>query len=309
MMCRPLEMSRLRGLNYLLVLALFGLLSACASAPSTSPSSFPSSSRYSMEHDAYPDEEVDVSGVPDAVPRWEPLSRGGNRSPYTVWGKQYYVMDTAKGYKEQGIASWYGKKFHGHLTSNGETYDMYAMSAAHRSLPLPSFVRVTNLENGRSVVVRVNDRGPFHADRLIDLSYAAAAKLGFVQKGTARVEVEAIYVEPGDGPQETPGVVPTTIAVNQMSQDVSNSSDGWFIQVGAYSSLDAAHRMKSQIRQAIQQPVLIHRVQQAGLTLHRVQVGPFPSEADAQRNKPQVEEAASGNVIIIRGTVAVEGAG
>lgn len=303
-MIHPLEMSDQRSLKCLLMLTLFALLSACASAPSTSSKSFPSSSRYSMTHDAYPDAPVDVSGVPDAVPRWEPLSRGGNRSPYTVWGKQYYVLDSAKGYKEQGIASWYGKKFHGHLTSNGETYDMYGMSAAHRSLPLPSFVRVTSLENGRSVVVRVNDRGPFHGDRLIDLSYAAAAKLGFVQKGTARVEVEAIYMEPGH--QSLPS---TTVAVNQMGQSVSNSSDGWFVQVGAYSSLDAAHRMQSQIRQAIQHPVVIHRVQQAGLTLHRVQVGPFPSEADAQRNKSRIEEAASSNVIIIRGAAAVDGAG
>ena len=304
MMRRPHEMNCQRSLKCLLVLTLLGLLSACASAPSTSPTSFPSSSRYSMTHDAYPDQPVDVSGVPDAVPRWEPLSRGGNRSPYTVWGKQYYVMDSAQGYKEQGVASWYGKKFHGHLTSNGETYDMYAMSAAHRSLPLPSFVRVTSLENGRSVVVRVNDRGPFHGDRLIDLSYAAAAKLGFLQKGTARVEVEAIYTAPDDQ-RQAPAA---TMAVNQMGQSVSNSPEGWFVQVGAYSSLDAAHRMKSQIRQAIQHPVVIHRVQQAGLTLHRVQVGPFPSEADAQRNKSRIEEAASSNVIIIRGAAAVEGA-
>src|SRR5690554_7954413 len=142
-MIHPLEMSGQRSLKCLLMLTLFALFSACTSTPSTSSKSFPSSSRYSMTHDAYTDAPVDVSAVPDAVARWEPLSRGGNRSPYTVWGKQYYVLDSAKGYKEQGIASWYGKKFHGHLTSNGETYDMYGMSAAHRSLPLPSFVRVT----------------------------------------------------------------------------------------------------------------------------------------------------------------------
>lgn len=313
MMRRLLEMSRQWRVGALLVLTLAGLLSACASGPSTS-TTYSSSSRYSMLHDAYPDEEVDVSGVPDAVPRWEPLSRGGNKSPYTVWGKQYYVLASAQGYREQGIASWYGKKFHGHLTSNGEIYDMYGMSAAHRSLPLPSFARVTNLENGRSVIVRVNDRGPFHSDRLIDLSYAAAKKLGYVEKGTARVEVEAIYVAPGENYR--PSVPTPTMAanqnsgMNQLSQSVSNGADGWFIQVGAFSSLDAANRMRSQIRQAISShPVLIYPVQQSGVTLHRVQVGPFPSEAEALLSKPRVEEAASGTVMIIRGTAMVEGAG
>ncbi|MDR5891876.1 septal ring lytic transglycosylase RlpA family protein [Halomonas mongoliensis] len=186
-----------------LVLLLAGCAGGGGQAPSTpaeggsqaaaSPSS--SGGRYAMSGDAYPVAPPDVSRVPDAVPRLEPLSRGGNRSTYEVWGKTYSVLPDARGYARQGTASWYGEKFHGYATSNGEIYDMYKMTAAHRSLPLPSFVRVTSLENGRSVIVRVNDRGPFHNDREIDLSYAAAARLDILDRGTGRVKVEAIDVE------------------------------------------------------------------------------------------------------------------
>jgi len=128
--------------------------------------------------DSGPSGYVDVSGIPDAIPRNEPLSRGGNQASYEVFGKRYYVLNSAEGFTERGVASWYGNKFHGNQTSNGEIYDMYAMTAAHKRLPLPSYVRVTNLKNQRSVVVRVNDRGPFHKGRIIDLSYVAAKKLG-----------------------------------------------------------------------------------------------------------------------------------
>ena len=142
------------------------------------------SSRYSMDQDAAPTTSVDVSQIPSVVPH--PVTPGdlGNKSPYTVWGKTYHVLASAKGYHARGLASWYGAKFHGHRTSDGEVFNMYGFSAAHRTLPLPCFVRVTNLENGRSLIVRVNDRGPFHSDRLIDLSYAAAKKLGYASQGT-----------------------------------------------------------------------------------------------------------------------------
>jgi rare lipoprotein A len=135
---------------------------------------------------------TDVSDIPDAVPKVEPLSRFGNPDSYVVFGKRYRTMDSSAGYVERGVASWYGPTFHGRRTSSGERYDMYAMTAAHKTLPLPTYARVTNLKNGRSAVVRINDRGPFHAGRVIDLSYAAASKLGVVDKGTARVEVRAI---------------------------------------------------------------------------------------------------------------------
>ena len=141
--------------------------------------------------DSAPEEIVDVDAIPEPEVKAEPRSRAGNRH-YAVLGKRYQVRDSAEGYVEEGMASYYGKKFHGRLTSNQEVYDMYAFSAAHKSLPLPSYVRVTNLANGKSVVVRVNDRGPFHAGRVIDLSYAAATKLGFTKQGTAKVEVRAL---------------------------------------------------------------------------------------------------------------------
>jgi rare lipoprotein A len=150
--------------------------------------------------DSAPDEIPDVDAIPEPEVKAEPRSRVGNRS-YAVLGKRYQIRDSAEGYVEQGMASFYGKKFHGRLTSNQEVYDMYAFSAAHKSLPLPSYARVTNLANGKSVVVRVNDRGPFHAGRIIDLSYAAATKLGFIKQGTARVEVRALT--PGEGRGKT----------------------------------------------------------------------------------------------------------
>lgn len=142
--------------------------------------------------DSAPNVVLDKRKIEDATPRVEPKSRGGNPESYSVFGKRYKVMKSAKGFKERGDASWYGTKFHGRLTSNGERYDMYKMTAAHKNLPLPTYVQVTNLDNGKKVVVRVNDRGPFHKGRVIDLSYAAATKLGILKKGTGRVEVEAI---------------------------------------------------------------------------------------------------------------------
>ena len=142
--------------------------------------------------DTTPDYVPNVDCIPEPHVVDEPRSPVGNRSPYTVLGKQYHVMDTPGGYVEQGTSSYYGAKFHGRRTSNQEVYDMYAFTAAHKTLPLPSFARVTNLANGQSVVVRVNDRGPFHEGRVIDLSYAAAVKLGIVARGTGRVEVRAL---------------------------------------------------------------------------------------------------------------------
>ena len=169
------------------------LISACSSGPSLVGQAKPSSgSRYSIKQDRGPSQDKDMSQVAEAVPRVEAHSRGGNKSTYEVWGKQYHVMPSSSGFTQRGLASWYGEKFHGHLTSNGEVYDMYAMTAAHKNLPLPTFARVTNLENGKAVIVRVNDRGPFHGDRIIDLSYAAASKLGYRKKGVANVLVEAI---------------------------------------------------------------------------------------------------------------------
>ncbi|MFT7454574.1 MAG: rare lipoprotein A [Saprospiraceae bacterium] len=187
----------------IMVSALFVLLLSGCSSNSTQPSGVSQSavvaaakakteSRYAIKQDLGPKQHKDMSNAPDAVPKVEPHSRGGNKSRYEVWGKSYSVMASSIGFKQRGLASWYGQKFHGHLTSNGETYDMYAMTAAHKSLPLPTYARITNLANNRTVIVRVNDRGPFHGDRVIDLSYAAASKLDYRKTGVAEVLVEAI---------------------------------------------------------------------------------------------------------------------
>jgi rare lipoprotein A len=187
----------------IMVSALLVLLVSGCSSNSTQPSGVSQSavvaaakakteSRYAIKQDLGPKQHKDMSNAPDAVPKVEPHSRGGNKSRYEVWGKSYSVMASSIGFKQRGLASWYGQKFHGHLTSNGETYDMYAMTAAHKSLPLPTYARITNLANNKTVIVRVNDRGPFHGDRVIDLSYAAASKLDYRKTGVAEVLVEAI---------------------------------------------------------------------------------------------------------------------
>lgn len=247
------------------LLAVALTLGGCASKDSGS------SSRYSMKHDRGPDQAISMAHVPDAVPRYEPISRWGNKSPYEVLGKRYYVLPNAEGYRVRGNASWYGKKFHGHTTSNGEIYDMYQMTAAHKSLPLPSFVRVTNLDNGRQVIVRVNDRGPFHADRVIDLSYAAAYRLDMLQKGTARVEVEAI----------TPGSSGAVLAQSREQEGRSLVSadqaaiTGRMLQVAAFSTESGARDVATRLRSVLQEPVQISRVQREARTLYRVHLGPL----------------------------------
>lgn len=175
------------------------ILASCSQTPKPTPEKpvsakgweEPNKGRYSQATDSHPDRLPTLLEMTDPEPRAETLSRGGNK-PYNIYGVDYSPRTDLMEFKESGIASWYGHKFHGHLTSNGETYNVFAMSAAHKTLPLPSYVRVTNLDNGKSAVVRVNDRGPFHQDRVIDLSYSAAYKIGMMGKGTARVQVELL---------------------------------------------------------------------------------------------------------------------
>lgn len=178
----------------------------------------------------------DILAIPDAVPRYEPRSRLGNPPFYDVLGRRYYVLASAKGYVARGVASWYGPAFHGIRTAMGEPYDMYAMTAAHKTLPIPCYVRVTNLRNGRSVVVRINDRGPFVANRLIDLSYTAAAKLGMLRDGTAFVEVRAL----------TPG----SPAGEQLTRATQSPPPELFVQVGAFADQDNAWRLLGRLRTA-----------------------------------------------------------
>ncbi|ERS82354.1 septal ring lytic transglycosylase RlpA family protein [Halomonas sp.] len=280
----------LRWLPIALALSLAGCAGGGGPAPSDSGQAAGASSggRYAMSGDAYPEEPPDVSRVPDAVPRHEPRSRGGNRASYEVWGKTYHVLPDASGYVRQGTASWYGEKFHGYATSNGEIYDMYKMSAAHRSLPLPTFARVTSLDNGRSVIVRVNDRGPFHSEREIDLSYAAAARLDILDAGTGRVRVEAIDVDRwlaengtrqgGAASRPSPSAAAPVVAqpATPSRAEVAPSAPQpapRYLQVAALGSADSAHALRARLQRELDRPV---RITQAAGT-HRVQVGPLAS--------------------------------
>ncbi|MES1190820.1 MAG: septal ring lytic transglycosylase RlpA family protein [Steroidobacter sp.] len=204
---------------------------------------------------------AEAAHIPDAVPQAEPLSKNGNPAFYDALGQRYFVMSSAAGYEEQGVASWYGPGFHEGNTSSGERYDMYGMTAAHRTLPLPTYVQVTNLSNGKSVVVRVNDRGPFKKGRIIDLSYAAAAKLDMLRDGTAFVDVKALV--PG-------GSVPATDTVS-----ADTHATTMFIQAGAFSAAANAERLLNELRQHGHADAFIRNDVVKGQPLYRVRIGPI----------------------------------
>ncbi|MBH0058224.1 septal ring lytic transglycosylase RlpA family protein [Pseudoalteromonas sp. SWXJZ94C] len=233
-------------IQLLLTTLLITLLSACSSSNSGS------SSRYSMRHDSAPLRVPTAIEMQDATVTEVTKSASAGR-PYEVLGKRYSPMLDETGYSEEGIASWYGRKFHGYHTSNGETYDMFAMTAAHKTLPLPSFVKVTNTANGKSVIVRVNDRGPFHDDRLIDLSYAAAYKLGYYNHGTAKVKLEAV-------------TLPDSVAHQT------------YIQVAAGSTLMNIEALASTLREQYKLPTNI--VQKDAI--YRLHLGPIKDASHAQ---------------------------
>lgn len=218
---------------------------------------------------------VDINSIPDAVPRAEPLSRTGN-APYVALGARYVPTAEADGYRERGTASWYGKKFHGNRTSSGEKYDMYKMTAAHRTLPLPSYARITNLESGQSVVVRVNDRGPFLRNRLIDLSYAAAYKLDIIGNGTGRVEVEVVSpAASGAGAVKTNAGRSTGAPVADLSRD----DERYYVQFGAFSQSANA---ESLIRKLQQNGIGFAHVRHSDDGYYRVRSGPFSSSSTAE---------------------------
>jgi len=244
--------------------AAAALLAACSSRPV--PPSGPSP-------DGYPDADGIPSGahaMPDAVPVDEPRSRYGNPKTYEVMGERYFVLNSAEGYKEQGRASWYGTKFHGKRTSSGESYDMYQMTAAHKTLPLPTYVRVTRKSNGRSVVVKVNDRGPFHTGRIIDLSYAAAARLDLLKEGSAEVEVEAL--EPGAPAPSAPATPFLELAsTDDPIYAVAVREDAAGLGVGA---------------------VEIRSFEQGEDVVYRVLAGPFRDGASLEAARRQLQAAS-----------------
>lgn len=268
---------------FLLCQLILVFLIGCASAPS---------GRYTQHKDSAPRHIAKIPETLDAVPKFEAYNKFTSR-PYEVLGKRYIPLTSGKGVEQTGYASWYGQKFHGHLTSNGETYNMFAMSAAHKTLPLPSYVRVTNLDNGKQAVVRVNDRGPFHDDRIIDLSYAAAVKLGYHDKGTAKVKIEVIHFDENNNvtigrqptmtydeylgfPSQSSQIAQNT--PNNQDNDVDNvSSDNFYIQVAALSDLEKARSISNVLSALYQIPSHIPMVD----NIYKLQLGPIEDESIA----------------------------
>lgn len=284
----------LRMLSFVLAA---GLLAGCVSTPVTAPKPSPTASTppapvghrnvYTQDKDSAPAvaRNIDYHAIPDAVPRREPRGKYGNKSPYTVLGKTYEVMADARGYRETGGASWYGEKFQGFRTSSMEPYDMYAMTAAHKTLPIPSYVRVTNHANNRSVVVRVNDRGPFHEGRIIDLSWAAAQKLGYANVGTARVTVEAIDPD-------------STVVVAASGDNSRSDWRGFCVQVGAWSQESSAQRQASDTRGLLAGDGEV-AIDRGGDGLLRVRAGPYADRPAAERVRDRLREAGIDDAVVL----------
>ena len=286
--------------------------------PGAPPAAAPrNGGRYSQDRDSTPGgPPPDLNRIPEPQPKAEPRSQYGNKSPYTVLGESYRVLPSASGYVERGIASWYGNKFHGYTTSTFEKYDMYAYSAAHKTLPLPSYARVTNLENGRSVVVRVNDRGPFVQNRIVDLSYVAAVKIGVWPKGTAMVEVRALDpARPDAAPPAPvaaqgnavaapgPSTAPATEAAppppvaprgNAAATPGKTPKPLLYLQVGAYGDRANAENAAAKVRAARLGDVRIVAAQSGGKAVQRVRLGPLRDVDEADRLTPQVRALGLG---------------
>jgi rare lipoprotein A len=270
-----------------LALAAGALLSAgCSSAPPRRPHPLPAQVTVAPP-------PVAVDSVPDALPKVEPRSAYGNPPFYEQFGRRYVVLASSANYVERGVASWYGPGFHAVRTSTREPYDMYGMTAAHKTLPLPCYVRVTNLQNGRSVVVRVNDRGPFVDNRIIDLSYTAAAKLDMLRNGTAMVEVRT--VDAGEAPREAGPVTLTAAAVlNAVTTPAAAATPALsvaappanpilYVQAGAFADPANADRLLMKLKKSSFDNAFIRGTTVSGRSLYRVRIGPVPDVADYDR--------------------------
>jgi rare lipoprotein A len=291
-----------------LLAVLLLLLSGCAQRPARPPPSTPSPpvratpakpapAKPAVEpggglyaphiKDSGPAIAPDISGIPEPIPVVEPLARYGNRSPYTVLGRSYHVMQGSDGYHERGVASWYGNKFHGRPTSSFEPYDMYKFTAAHRTLPLPSYVQVTNLDNGKSVVVRVNDRGPFHGERLIDLSYVAAVKLDMIQRGTARVDVRVLTPRDGD--------TQLAAADGRSAVMVAPAPAGRaYLQVASFGQKENAERLRERLQGSGIRKVQLQHADVAGQPVWRVRIGPYRRASNLERARGKVRTLGLG---------------
>ena len=287
---------------YILLIALF--MAGCGSTPKRAESPIKSPTTASKPGGYYLDDgpgdslPANLEQIPDAIPRTETLHRGANR-PYTIFGKTYVPNVSSDRFRQSGVASWYGKKFHGQKTSIGEIYDMYAMTAAHPTLPLPSYVRVTNPANAKSVVVRVNDRGPFHADRIIDLSYVAAAKLDIARRGSAAVNVERVFAGESTPPMlasvapvVAPNIAPTVITTSTILAD----ADVFYLQLGAFSSLENADIFRERMTRELdwnrepdwnRKPIAVRNID----GLYRVRLGPYKTRVEADSAVVQIKQS------------------
>ncbi len=308
----------------LLLIALAVFLAACGSQPTRTTDTAGSGKKtvvqkrgggYYKDDGPADDIPVNLDEIPDAQPRFEPLHRFAN-NPYVVLGKSYVPNTSLAPVRQRGVASWYGKKFHGQKTSIGETYDMFAMTAAHPTLALPSYVRVTNVSNGKSVVVRVIDRGPFHADRIIDLSYAAAYRLGYINNGSTLVEVESLMPTDSTSPlyAAKTAVLPGKAVIDKPAQDEfdqfmaqlavedaaparaqevaaadGGALKGVFLQLGAFSSADNAESLRAHLSRELDW--LSESIQiLKGDGVHRVQLGPYASRGDAEKVAEKIRQ-------------------
>jgi rare lipoprotein A len=291
-------------------------LAACSSTPSRhggpgsgAATGARSSGQYYLDDGPPLNPPANLASIADAVPRLEPLKQAANK-PYYVLGREYVPATRLEPYHERGIASWYGRKYHGQRTSTGEVYDMFAMTAAHPTLPLPSYARVTDVATGRSVVVRVNDRGPFLRGRIIDLSYAAAYKLGIAQRGSGVVDVDAIL--PGDtahpleatapkplapvfaqatAPTPLPDAAPATPPITApVSAPVTATAGGYAVQLGAFANFSNAEHFLARVQNQVAQVAVEPRIRQGG-GLYRVYVGPYPGRDEARRVGERITQA------------------
>ncbi|WP_339451555.1 septal ring lytic transglycosylase RlpA family protein [Pseudomonas sp. EA_5y_Pfl2_R50] len=327
-----------KPLKLLAFAALAVLVASCSTSRSPTPKTSNTAVRAQpgldinrAHKDGAPWWDVDVSRIPDATPT---LHTGPYKAnPYTVLGKTYFPLQESRTYVASGTASWYGTKFHGQNTANGEVYDLYGMSAAHKTLPLPSYVRVTNLDNNRTVILRVNDRGPFYSDRIIDLSYAAAKKLGYAETGTARVKVEGIdpqaywaakgrpaplmLNEPQVAQNSAPVITASAGTVEQWTpppqqhasdtvpvpmsakKNASAPASGQYLQVGAFANPDAAELLRSKLSGMVSAPVFISSIVRNQQTLHRVRLGPIGSPGEIAQVQNSVRLANLGSPSVV----------
>jgi rare lipoprotein A len=266
-----------------------------------------------------------LENLPDAEPRVEPYANRGNK-PYVVFGKQYTPINDERPFKQRGRGSWYGKKFHGQKTSSGEPYDMYQMTAAHPVLPIPSYARVTNLSNGKQVIVRVNDRGPFHSSRVIDLSYTAALKLGYIGHGSAELEVErllpadierinaskgAATIASDASPVQAPTVEAVALAAPAMQSSAAQTSEnsaqaaatalpsGFYLQFGAFSQMANAEAVRARLAQDVGSNLPQLKVEPSN-NLYRLYSGPFASRDEAAAAALQVQQSGINKPFVVQ---------